>query len=87
MFTPTLFPNVLISTQTKEGKMALIEAIKRQLMELMTPYTLSVPSNEGQKLSELRRQTMVLDEAYMEEQTNMKLKGLQNQFKMVKKNQ
>ncbi|EGP4750451.1 GTPase HflX [Enterococcus faecium] len=88
MFTPTLFPNVLISTQTKEGKMALIEAIKRQLMELMTPYTLSVPSNEGQKLSELRRQTMVLDEAYMEETNEYEVKGFaKTNSKWLRKNQ
>ena len=55
--------------------MALIEEIKRQLMELMTPYTLSVQSNEGQKLSELRRQTMVLDEEYMEETNEYEVKG------------
>lgn len=86
MFTPTLFPNVLISAQTKEGKTALIEAIKRQLMELMTPYTLSVPSNEGQKLSELRRQTMVLDEAYMEESNEYEVRGFaKNDSKWLRK--
>ena len=86
MIQRCLHPNVLISAQTKEGKTALIEAIKRQLMELMTPYTLSVPSNEGQKLSELRRQTMVLDEAYMEESNEYEVRGFaKNDSKWLRK--
>lgn len=60
LFTPTLFPNVLISAQSVEGKDQLITGIKRQLMELLEPYTLLVASDEGQKLSALRRQTLVL---------------------------
>ncbi|HCB28178.1 MAG TPA: GTPase HflX, partial [Enterococcus sp.] len=39
LFTPTLFPNVLISAQSVEGKDQLIAGIKRQLMELLEPYT------------------------------------------------
>ena len=54
LFTPTLFPNVLISAQSVEGKDQLIAGIKRQLMELLEPYTLLVASDEGQKLSALR---------------------------------
>lgn len=75
MFTPTLFPNVLISARSEEGKRSLIEAVKRQLMELLTPYTLVVPSNKGQTLSELRRQTLVLDERFIEEDNTYEVRG------------
>ena len=68
LFTPTLFPNVLISAQSVEGKDQLIAGIKRQLMELLEPYTLLVASDEGQKLSALRRQTLVLSEHFIEAQ-------------------
>lgn len=87
-FTPTLFPNVLISAQTQEGKERLIEAIKRQLMELMLPYTKLVPSDQGQTLSELRRQTLVLDERFIEEQNSYEVRGFANKnSKWIKKDE
>lgn len=75
LFTPTLFPNVLISAQSVEGKDQLIAGIKRQLMELLEPYTLLVASDEGQKLSALRRQTLVLSEHFMEAQNSYEVRG------------
>lgn len=75
LFTPTLFPNVLISAQSVEGKDQLITGIKRQLMELLEPYTLLVASDEGQKLSALRRQTLVLSEHFIEAQNSYEVRG------------
>lgn len=75
LFTPTLFPNVLISAQSVEGKDQLIAGIKRQLMELLEPYTLLVASDEGQKLSALRRQTLVLSEHFIKAQNSYKVRG------------
>ena len=75
LFTPTLFPNVLISAQSVEGKDQLITGIKRQLMELLEPYTLLVASDEGQKLSTLRRQTLVLSEHFIEAQNSYEVRG------------
>ncbi|MDB1651865.1 GTPase HflX [Enterococcus durans] len=75
LFTPTLFPNVLISAQSVEGKDQLIAGIKRQLMELLEPYTLLVASDEGQKLSTLRRQTLVLSEHFIETQNSYEVRG------------
>lgn len=72
LFTPSLFPNVLISAQSTDGKEKLVQAIKQQLLELMTPYTLFVPSQNGQTLSALRRQTLVLKEHFVEEKMDMK---------------
>ena len=75
LFTPTLIPNVLISAQSVEGKDQLIAGIKRQLMELLEPYTLLVASDEGQKLSALRRQTLVLSEHFIEAQNSYEVRG------------
>ncbi|EOS7721683.1 GTPase HflX [Enterococcus hirae] len=75
LFTPSLFPNVLISAQSTDGKEKLVQAIKQQLLELMTPYTLFVPSQDGQTLSALRRQTLVLKEHFVEEKNGYEVKG------------
>ncbi|EMF0036667.1 GTPase HflX [Enterococcus hirae] len=75
LFTPSLFPNVLISAQSTDGKEKLVQAIKQQLLELMVPYTLFVPSQDGQTLSTLRRQTLVLKEHFVEEKNGYEVKG------------
>lgn len=75
LFTPSLFPNVLISAQSTDGKEKLVQAIKQQLLELMVPYTLFVPSQAGQTLSALRRQTLVLEERFVEEKNGYEVKG------------
>ncbi|MDU1569584.1 MAG: GTPase HflX [Enterococcus hirae] len=75
LFTPSLFPNVLISAQSADGKEKLVQAIKQQLLELMVPYTLFVPSQDGQTLSALRRQTLVLKEHFVEEKNGYEVKG------------
>jgi len=41
----------------------------------MTPYTLFVPSQNGQTLSALRRQTLVLKEHFVEEKNGYEVKG------------
>jgi GTP-binding protein HflX len=74
-FTPTLFPNVLISAKSKTGKKDLLHAVKYQLMEIMTPYTLEVPSSDGQKLSELKRKTLLLSQDFDEERESYIVKG------------
>lgn len=75
LFTPSLFPNVLISAQSADGKEKLVQAIKQQLLELMVPYTLFIPSQDGQTLSALRRQTLVLKEHFVEEKNGYEVKG------------
>ncbi|MGM0123530.1 GTP-binding protein HflX [Enterococcus sp. AZ194] len=74
-FTPTLFPNVLTSAKNQEGKEKLIKAIRLQLMELMEPYTIEIPSSQGQELNEIKRQTFVFSEEYIEALDVYALKG------------
>ncbi|KAF1296168.1 GTPase HflX [Enterococcus sp. JM4C] len=74
-FTPTLFPNVLVSAKSQAGKEKLIKAIRLQLMELMEPYALEIPSNKGQELNDLKRQTFVFSEEYQEATNVYAMKG------------
>lgn len=74
-FVPTMFPNVLISAKSSRGKQELTEAIKLRLMEILTPYSVTVPQTGGQELSRLKRETLLLREDYLEEQEAYRVKG------------
>lgn len=74
-FVPTMFPNVLISAKSSRGKQELTEAIKLRLMEILTPYSVTVPQTDGQELSRLKRETLLLREDYLEEQEAYRVKG------------
>lgn len=74
-FVPTMFPNVLISAKSSRGKQELTEAIKLRLMEILTPYSVTVPQTAGQELSRLKRETLLLREDYLEEQEAYRVKG------------
>ncbi|MBO1308438.1 GTPase HflX [Enterococcus sp. 669A] len=74
-FTPTLFPNVLISAKSSKGKDVLSEAIKKEIMELLEPYLLSIHASDGQSLSAIRRETLVLSEAFDEDTEVYHIRG------------
>ncbi|MDH6364807.1 GTP-binding protein HflX [Enterococcus sp. PF1-24] len=74
-FVPTLFPNVLISAKTEAGKVDLTAAIRRQLMEILIPYQLELAISEGKKLSQLKRQTLVLQEEFREASNDYLVSG------------
>ncbi|MGO3728509.1 MAG: HflX GTPase family protein, partial [Enterococcus viikkiensis] len=67
-FAPTLFPNVLISAKSLKGKEVLADAIKQEIMNLLEPYLITLGADEGQALSEMKRETLVLSEDFDEEQ-------------------
>ena len=74
-FTPTLFPNVLISAKSTKGKEALAEAIKLEIMDLLEPYLLTLDAAEGQALNEMKRETLVLSETFDEEKEAYIVRG------------
>ena len=74
-FVPTLFPNVLINAKSTQGKEALTKAVRRTLMEKLAPYERLVPADQGQILSELKRQTLLLTEDYQEAENAYLVKG------------
>lgn len=74
-FTPTLFPSVLISAKTSSGRDHLEEALKLRLMELLEPYEIKLTASEGQALSRVKRETLVLSEDFIEETEEYEIKG------------
>ncbi|GCF92261.1 GTPase HflX [Enterococcus florum] len=74
-FTPTLFPNVLISAKSSKGKEQLSEAIKTVMMEILEPYLLSISAENGHELSIIKRETLVLSEQFNEEKENYQIRG------------
>lgn len=74
-FVPTLFPNVLISSKDQEGKECLTDAIRKKIMELFQPYELHIPADEGYKISELKKQTIVLSEEFEAQDNTYTVKG------------
>ena len=74
-FAPTLFPSVLISAKTNKGKELLAEAIKREIMNLLEPYILTLNADEGQAVSEMKRETLVLSENFDEENEQYIIRG------------
>lgn len=74
-FVPTLFPNVLVSAKSTKGKTALIQGIKRELMQILQPYSLDVPASEGRLLDRLKKETLVVTENFDETTQVYQLKG------------
>ncbi|SJZ75639.1 GTP-binding protein HflX [Pilibacter termitis] len=74
-FTPTLFPNVLISSKSTVGKEALTDAVRKRMMEIMEPYDFSLFANQGKELHDLRVESILLIEEYREETNDYHVKG------------
>lgn len=74
-FTPTLFPSTLISAKSNQGKDVLAEAIKKEIMELLEPYLIHLKSDEGQALSTIQRETLVLSQEFDEDQNSYVIRG------------
>lgn len=74
-FTPTLFPNTLISAKSSKGKETLAEAIKKEIMELLEPYLLTIKAEDGQSLNAVRRESLVLSETFEEEKEVYQIRG------------
>ncbi|GGC99287.1 GTPase HflX [Enterococcus wangshanyuanii] len=74
-FTPTLFPNVLISAKSTRGKEDLTRVVREKMMELLVPYEFDIRSDQGQQLSEVTRHTLLLSENFDEEKNVYHVKG------------
>lgn len=85
-FTPTLFPNVLVSAKESQDKEILISRIREKMMELLSPYELTLGADQGQALSELKRQTIVLSEEFLEAENSYQVRGFaKNESKWVRR--
>lgn len=74
-FTPTLFPNCLISAQDETDREVVIQAIIDTLEKMLVPYETYLPVTEGNLLSQLKRETLLLEETFDEERNEYFVKG------------
>ena len=65
----------MISAKTNKGKDLLAEAIKREIMNLLEPYLVTLNADEGQALNEMKRETLVLSERFDEEKEQYIVRG------------
>lgn len=74
-YTPTLFPNCLISAQDETDREVVIQAIIDTLEKMLVPYETYLPITEGNLLSQLKRETLLLEETFDEERNEYFVKG------------
>jgi len=74
-FVGSLYPNVLISAKAASCKELLTEAVKRRMMEIMTPYDIKLEAAQAKELYALRQETLVLLEEFDEENNIYHIKG------------
>lgn len=74
-FTPTLFPNCLISAQDETDREVVIQAIIDTFEKMLVPYETYLPVTEGNLLSQLKRETLLLEETFDEERNEYFVKG------------
>lgn len=75
LFFPSLYPNLLISAKDPADIEILLEEITNQMQEIMVPYQIEVGVEEGQKLVQLKQETLVTAETYEEETNRYLVKG------------
>lgn len=78
-FYPTLFPNVFISARSSKGKEQLTQAIKRAVMEILEPYTVTIDQKKATELHRLQRETLILSQEYIENEEAYVVKGFAKQ--------
>jgi GTP-binding protein HflX len=69
--TPTAF----ISAFNKADRYALKEKIEKLIIEMMSPYQVQVPSDEGKLLSQLKNETILRELSFDEESQLYKCRG------------
>lgn len=75
LFTPTLFPSCVISARQTDGREILVQAVKTRMLEELIPYELLVKPSEGQLLSKLRTQTLVISDEFNEKKEVYDVRG------------
>lgn len=74
-FVPTLFPHCFISAKSSQGKEILAREVKKQMLEILSPYEMLVPASQGQTLTRLKKETLVVLEEFQEVQEGYFIKG------------
>lgn len=75
LFSPGLFPNVLISARDSSDVEILLDEIVNRMKSIMVPYQMMVDVSEGQKLVRLKQETLLTSEQYVEEENKYLVRG------------
>jgi GTP-binding protein HflX len=75
-FVPTAnTPTVFISAFDSEDRQALKEKMEQVITEMMEPYEVRIPADEGKLISQLKNDTILRELAFMEENQVYRCKG------------
>lgn len=75
LFSPGLFPNVLISARDSSDVEILLDEIVNRMKSIMVPYQMMIDVSEGQKLVRLKQETLLTSEQYVEEENKYLVRG------------
>lgn len=74
-FVPSLFPNCFISAKSSGGRKTLTQEVKKRMLEILEPYELEVAAKDGQLLSRLKTETLIILEEFQETTQSYHVKG------------
>ncbi|MBM6614217.1 GTPase HflX [Desemzia sp. RIT804] len=74
-FYPDYFPNIVISARNDQDIELLVTEIMDKVEEIMEPYRIEIPVDEGDVLIQLKQETQVATQVYDEEKNVYVVKG------------
>src|SRR5690606_34207127 len=66
-FYPDYFPNIVMSARNEADIHLLLDQLMEKIEEIMEPYRIEVPVNEGDTLIQLKQETQIATQVYDEE--------------------
>ncbi|MDN6195881.1 MAG: GTPase HflX [Atopostipes suicloacalis] len=75
-FYPSMYPNIVISATNKKDLEALLEKIESVIREQLEPYSIMVPADRGDILSELKTATILKEQKFDSETQSYRVVGL-----------
>ena len=74
-FYPDYFPNIVMSARNEADIHLLLDQLMEKIEEIMEPYRIEVPVNEGDTLIQLKQETQIATQVYDEEKNVYVVKG------------
>lgn len=74
-FYPDYFPNIVMSARNDQDIELLLSQLMNKVEEIMEPYRIEVPVDEGDTLIQLKQETQVATQEYDEEKNMYIVKG------------
>ncbi|WHZ31833.1 GTPase HflX [Desemzia incerta] len=74
-FYPDYFPNIVMSAKNEADIHLLLDQLMEKIEEIMEPYRVEVPADEGDTLIQLKQETQIATQVYDEEKNVYVVKG------------